>query len=95
MQSDSFELEVVWAEPGSEHRFQVSILPGTTAGQVLEMAVVQARLGTRLAAATGVGVYGSRVSLGHVLEPGDRLEVYRPLKVDPKEARRQRAKQQR
>lgn len=38
-----------------------------------------------------VGVYGRRVTLDHVLADGDRVEVYRPLRVDPKEARRRRA----
>jgi putative ubiquitin-RnfH superfamily antitoxin RatB of RatAB toxin-antitoxin module len=37
-----------------------------------------------------IGVWGKLRSLGDVLRDGDRVEVYRPLKVDPKEARRQR-----
>ncbi len=37
-----------------------------------------------------VGVWGSQVSLGHVLREFDRVEVYRPLRVDPKVARRER-----
>jgi putative ubiquitin-RnfH superfamily antitoxin RatB of RatAB toxin-antitoxin module len=31
----------------------------------------------------------------HVLADGDRVEIYRPLLLDPKEARRQRAKKTR
>jgi uncharacterized protein len=38
-----------------------------------------------------VGVFGKRVALEHRLRPGDRVEIYRPLAVDPKEARRRRA----
>lgn len=37
-----------------------------------------------------VGVWGRRVSLLQALRDQDRVEVYRPLKVDPKVARRQR-----
>ncbi|MDE2400975.1 MAG: RnfH family protein [Burkholderiales bacterium] len=37
-----------------------------------------------------VGVWGRRSTLGHILHEGDRVEVYRALKVDPKEARRLR-----
>ncbi|MDE2078239.1 MAG: RnfH family protein [Burkholderiales bacterium] len=37
-----------------------------------------------------VGVWGRRAELDHVLRDRDRVEVYRGLKVDPKEARRQR-----
>ncbi|CAG1017893.1 hypothetical protein BURC_02597 [Burkholderiaceae bacterium] len=37
-----------------------------------------------------VGVWAKLRPLDHALRDGDRVEVYRPLKVDPKEARRQR-----
>jgi uncharacterized protein len=37
-----------------------------------------------------VGVWGKLRALDAPLREGDRVEVYRPLKVDPKEARRQR-----
>jgi putative ubiquitin-RnfH superfamily antitoxin RatB of RatAB toxin-antitoxin module len=36
------------------------------------------------------GVWGRRQPPDHVLRDGDRVEIYRPLRVDPKEARRQR-----
>lgn len=38
-----------------------------------------------------VGVFGKRLSLSHCLEDHDRIEVYAPLRVDPKIARRRRA----
>ena len=37
-----------------------------------------------------LGVWGRRIGLAHVLRDGDRLEVYRALRVDPKVARRER-----
>lgn len=37
-----------------------------------------------------LGIWGRKTTLGHPLKAGDRLEIYRPLLVDPKEARRQR-----
>ncbi|HEX6704263.1 MAG TPA: RnfH family protein [Albitalea sp.] len=37
-----------------------------------------------------VGIWGRVRALDAPLREGDRVEVYRPLKVDPKEARRQR-----
>jgi uncharacterized protein len=42
-----------------------------------------------------VGVWGRRCVLTRVLRDGDRVELYRPLTVDPKEARRLRYKGQR
>ena len=37
------------------------------------------------------GVFGERVTPNAVLQEGDRVELYRPLKADPKSARRKRA----
>jgi putative ubiquitin-RnfH superfamily antitoxin RatB of RatAB toxin-antitoxin module len=42
-----------------------------------------------------VGVWGRRRPPGHRLRDGDRVELYRPLQVDPKEARRRRVQGQR
>jgi hypothetical protein len=38
-----------------------------------------------------VGVFGQLRSPGDLLHDGDRVEIYRPLTIDPKEARRIRA----
>ena len=39
-----------------------------------------------------VGIYAKQVSLDAVLKEGDRLEIYRPLVLDPKENRRKKAR---
>ena len=41
---------------------------------------------------SAVGVFGKRVAPDAPLADGDRVEIYRPLALDPKERRRQRAK---
>jgi uncharacterized protein len=41
-----------------------------------------------------LGIWNRRVSPGHVLHDQDRVEIYRPLRVDPKVARRERFKKQ-
>jgi hypothetical protein len=38
-----------------------------------------------------LGIYGKGVAAGLPLADGDRVEIYRPLGLDPKEARRRRA----
>jgi len=40
------------------------------------------------------GVWGRKVPPEHILREGDRVELYRPLKVDPKVARRERFSRQ-
>jgi putative ubiquitin-RnfH superfamily antitoxin RatB of RatAB toxin-antitoxin module len=44
--------------------------------------------------ASEVGIWGKRCEPGQVLREGDRVEVYRPLQVDPKVARRERFRRQ-
>jgi uncharacterized protein len=43
---------------------------------------------------TQLGIWGKKTTLSHVLQDQDRLELYRPLKVDPKVARRERFQKQ-
>ena len=43
------------------------------------------------AAAWGTGVWGHPQPLDHLLRAGDRVEVWRPLSIDPKDARRERS----
>ena len=38
-----------------------------------------------------LGVFGKAVQASHVLSSGERVEIYRPLLIDPKEVRKQRA----
>lgn len=44
---------------------------------------------------TPVGIFSKKVELDSVMRDGDRIEIYRPLLMDPKQARRLRAKKQR
>ena len=38
-----------------------------------------------------VGIFGTIVPLNTIVKTGDRIEIYRPLLIDPKEKRRLRA----
>lgn len=39
-----------------------------------------------------VGVFSKKRELTDILQPGDRIEIYRPLTIDPKDLRRIKAK---
>lgn len=41
---------------------------------------------------SGVGIFGEPCSREHIPRDGDRVELYRPLVHDPKEARRDRVR---
>lgn len=67
------------------------------AGGSLELALRRSGLLERHGLSTEglrCGVWGKLRPLDHPLREGDRIEVYRPLRVDPKEARRQRYRRQ-
>lgn len=71
-----------------ERRLQLS------SGSSVEQAIAQSRvldgLSPELVGGLECGVWGRKAALQHVLRDGDRVELYRPLQVDPKEARRLR-----
>ncbi len=71
---------------GADYRVIQAILPaGTTARDALaacDLALIEGRT---------LGVFGRAVTADAPLADGDRLELYLPLQVDPKTARRQRA----
>ncbi len=68
----------VFLAPGS------SVLQALQSSRVLEHFPELDRPGTTL------GVWGRKVTLRQTLRQGDRVEIYRPLRVDPKVARRER-----
>ena len=79
-------IEVVQAFPGAFRTISLELPAGAT----LRDALAAARI--PLVKDQPVGIFGNRAPLEQVLADGDRVEIYRPLEVDPKEARRRRAK---
>ena len=78
---------LVWSPaPGEVRELPIAISASTRVADVL------AEHGTALgaSAACACGIWGRVVPPEQVLQAGDRLELYRPLTVDPKVARRQR-----
>lgn len=81
------KVSVAWsAEAGEARELAVDLAAGATLADALRAAGVAA--GT----ASDVGIWGRAATLATPLREGDRVELYRPLVVDPKEARRRRAK---
>jgi len=87
----NLRVQVVLALPGCQRVVDLCMTPGATAMD----AVVRSQLPGVLSATETrnlrLGVYGREVGHDFLLRDGDRVEIYRPLQVDPKEARRRRA----
>jgi putative ubiquitin-RnfH superfamily antitoxin RatB of RatAB toxin-antitoxin module len=91
MAEASIHVQVCYALPDSSFLRALTVPAGTTIGQALmQSGLLQAFPGIDLAI-NMVGIYGKRKPLDTVLHEHDRVEVYRPLQADPKEARRRRA----
>ncbi len=75
---------------------------GTTVQDVLTRGVTQCLQGQVVIDSTSLssqqfqqpGIWGKKVPWTQVVQADDRIELYRPLKVDPKVARRHRFKRQ-
>ena len=83
------EIEVVFGDRESQRLQRLKVAAGTTARQAVEL--MQADEAAQKWENAPIGVFGKKVRDDYVLQPHDRVEIYRPLLIDPKEARRLRA----
>jgi len=83
---------VVMVSPGPREVREafLSLPQGSTVLQALQASGLVALPGVEEASALHVGVWRRKAALTQVLRDQDRVEVYRPLLVDPKVARRER-----
>ena len=85
-------IEVVYARPAGEDTVKVELPSGATALDAVRASGLLARHPEIDLGRQAVGIYGHAVEPGVRLADGDRVEIYRPLVVEPKEARRRRAR---
>ena len=83
---------VAAALPGLQEVVEVELAPGATIAEALERSGLQARFPGIDFAAARVGIWSRPCRRDTVLRDGDRVEVYRELRADPKEMRRKRAR---
>lgn len=95
-------VEVVYALPQRQCLLQFEVAPGSTALQAVQQSGILAQFSEIDLATASLGVF-SRLLDGHTLplpdeyqvQAHDRIEIYRPLLVDPKQARLRRAAKKR
>ncbi len=86
-------VEVVYALPHEQILVRVLVTPGAIVRDAIRLSGLAARypeISEQLAVEGSAGIFGKAVALDRVVCDGDRVEIYRPLTVDPKEARRRR-----
>ena len=90
----AIRVEVVYATSERQELVSLEIEAGSTVAQAIEHSGLAQRFAGFEVDPSAVGIFSRKVALDQVLRDGDRVEIYRRLRVDPKEARRQRERLQ-
>jgi len=85
------EVEVVYVTENQQFLKTLTLATGTRVDQSIEASGLFDDFPELESSENPVGIYGKKVSQNQVLKDGDRVEVYRPLEIDPMQARRNRA----
>jgi putative ubiquitin-RnfH superfamily antitoxin RatB of RatAB toxin-antitoxin module len=85
------EVEVAYARPEIQSVVTIRVVAGTPAREVLRLSKLSESFPEIENSTCPIGVFGAPVDSSYVVQAGDRIEVYRPLERDPREARRELA----
>ena len=92
MASDSeMKVEVVYALPEKQTLLALEVPMGTTVIEAVRASGILDTYPEIDIANSKLGIFGRMAKSDEVLQPGERVEIYRPLKADPKEVRRRLA----
>ena len=84
-------LEVVYALPDQQVVIALHCEQPVTIEQAIHQSGILKQFPEIELVDDGVGVFGCRQPLNHLLQGADRVEIYRPLLMSPTEARKMRA----
>jgi putative ubiquitin-RnfH superfamily antitoxin RatB of RatAB toxin-antitoxin module len=95
MSTAPIRIEIVYAEPQRAIVKTLNLAAGSRIADALRLAALDPDFSGVDLASSPLGIFGKASSAEHTLKDGDRVEIYRPLAVDPKTARRARVQQAR
>lgn len=84
-------VEVIYADVQTQWRCQIALQPGESLISVVQRCGVLTAFPQLAQQSLRLGVFGKLREADSPAQPGDRIEIYRALLADPKQARRQRA----
>ena len=90
---ETIEVEVVYALSERQTLIKVQVPEGTTVEQAIYHSGIMNQFHEIDLNENRLGIFSRFVDRKTVLQQRDRIEIYRPLLIDPKEARRLRIKQ--
>jgi len=89
--ADNIRVEVVYAFPGAQALVELSLHDGATVADAIAKSGLQQRFANAAIESLPAGIWGHLVDRDQRLKNGDRVEIYRPLLRDPRDARRELA----
>lgn len=92
MAERTLRVEVVYAGTEGPIRRRVELAEGSTVMQAISASGIAAVLPAGAVDPARLGLFARKVAPDRQLREGDRIEIYRPLLLDPMEARRRRAR---
>ncbi len=93
VQNETISVELVYIKPDCQTVLILDLEQGSTIKQAINNSGLLQRFPEINLSVNKVGVFSKIKPLDYVLNNDDRIEIYRPLLVDPKEARRRRVKE--
>ena len=84
-------VEVAYALPEEQVIISIKVPTIFNVQQAIEKSGIQKKFPSIDLSKNKVGIFGKKTTLDHPLKDRDRIEIYRPLILDPKEMRRKRA----
>lgn len=91
MTAELMAVEVAYATPDEQLILPLDVAPGSSVEEIIRRSGILERFPEIDLAVAKVGVFGKLTQLKATINAGDRIEIYRPLIADPKEARKKRA----
>jgi putative ubiquitin-RnfH superfamily antitoxin RatB of RatAB toxin-antitoxin module len=86
------KIEVAYASRNTQCVLAIEIEEGGTVQSAIELSGILTKFPEINLKTQSVGIFSKKCKLSDLVHAGDRIEIYRPLLIDPKEARRTRAK---
>lgn len=90
---NKINIEIVYALPNEQKIISLDVMSGTTLYEAIFQSGILASFPQIDVDNDSMGIFGKAVKKPkeYILEEGDRVEIYRPLLIDPKQARLNRA----
>ena len=91
MMPDEILVEIAYALPEEQVIISIKVPTIFNVQQAIEKSGIQKKFPSIDLSKNKVGIFGKKTTLDQTLNDRDRIEIYRPLILDPKEMRRKRA----